>query len=219
MHCFTFLLLTLLTLPSWVYASNEDRPDKSLCSVCAVLGETEEEKVKAHTEHDGQTYYFCSKNCLKKFNKDPTAYIPPLLPRPLPLVSVETLEGNSVTLDTYEGKVVVLDFWATWCKPCVDLMPRLERLIGTYGDKELVVLGVSVDEGKDRHKQIREFVDKVGVTYPIFSDARSPRLWHTLKVKAIPALFLINQSGQIVAQWLGKIDHKALETQIKKYLK
>ncbi|MEE2754377.1 MAG: redoxin domain-containing protein [Candidatus Latescibacterota bacterium] len=219
MNFLKFLLITLMMLPSWTYANNEDRPNKALCPVCAALGETEKEKVKAHAEHDGQAYYFCSKNCLKEFEKDPTAYIPPRLPRPVPSVSVETLEGKRVRLDAYEGKVIVLDFWATWCKPCVDLMPGLESLSKTYGDKGLVVLGVSVDEGKDHNKQIRKFVDKVGVSYPIFLDARSPRLWHTFKVKAIPALFLIDRSGQIVAQWLGKIDHKALETEIRKHLK
>jgi thiol-disulfide isomerase/thioredoxin len=214
----TLTLALILAFPTSPQAKEEGRPDKAMCSVCAIRGETEEEKVKAHAEHDGKAYYFCSKDCRKVFDADPLAYIPPQLPRPAPQFSVETLVGESVDLGRYEDKLVVLDFWATWCKPCVDMMPSLQRLYDSYSEKGLVVLGVSIDEDKDRVKKIRKFVDKVGVSYPIFSDARPTPAWHTFKVKAIPALFLIDRDGQIVAQWLGNVDHQAVEAEIKKHL-
>lgn len=208
------LSLALLMVFPPTPAAQED-PKKAMCPVCEIRGETEEEKVKARAEHDGKVYYFCSKNCRKEFETDPAAYIPPQLPRPAPKFSVETLEGEPTDLKGFDDKLVVLDFWATWCKPCVDLMPSLQRLYDTYSEKGLVVVGVSIDEGEDRIKKIRKFVDKVGVSYPIFSDARPIPAWHTFKVKAIPALFLIDRERQVVAQWLGTVDHQALELEIR----
>ncbi|MBS10361.1 MAG: hypothetical protein CME19_02005 [Gemmatimonadetes bacterium] len=193
-------------------------PRKALCPVCACRGETELEKVEASTTHDGKAYHFCSKNCKKAFDKYPTTYLPPEFPRPVPRFSVETLEGESVDLENYAGKLVILDFWATWCKPCVDMMPSLEKVYESYADKGVVVMGISIDEGKDRVKKIRKFVDKVGVSYPVFSDAAGTPAWHTLGIKAIPALFLIDQGRQIVAQWQGNVDHKVVEKEIQKHL-
>ena len=216
MYGIVLTFVILLAFPSSAQAN--ERPKKALCPVCAIRGETEEEKVKAHADHDGQAYYFCSTNCRKEFETDPIAFIPPQLPRPAPALSVETLDGKPVDPSAHDGKLVVLDFWATWCKPCVDLMPSLQRIHDRYANKGLVVVGVSIDEGKDRIKKIRKFVDKVGVSYPIYSDARPTPAWHTFRVKAIPALFLIDESREIVTQWLGTIDHEALEREIQKHL-
>ena len=218
MYGVVLYLAVLLFSTSSLQAKENGIPDKALCSVCVLRGEGEEEKVKAHTEHDGEVYYFCSKGCKKAFDQDPAAYIPPQFPRPAPQFSVESLTGESVDLANYEGKLVLLDFWATWCKPCVEAMPELQRLHDSYSEKGLIVLGVSIDEGKDRIKKIRKFVDKVGVSYPILSDAKSTPAWHTFKVKAIPALFLIDQDNKIVAQWLGGADVLSVENEIKKHL-
>ena len=218
MYGVVLFLAVLLISPSSPRAKENGGPDKALCSVCAIRGETEEEKVKAQAGHDGKVYYFCSKNCKKEFDLDPAAYLPPQLPRPAPPLSIESLEGEPVNLGDYEDKLVVLDFWATWCKPCIEVMQDLQRLYDKYSENGLVVLGVSIDEGKDRIKKIRKFVDKVGVSYPIFSDARSTPAWHTFKVKAIPALFLIDRDRQIVAQWLGGVEHQAVESEIRKHL-
>ena len=93
-------------------------------------------------------------------------------------------------------------------------MPELQKLSETYADKGLVVLGVSIDEDKNRIKKIERFVDKVGVSYPIFSDAKQDPAWHMFNVKVLPSLFLIDQDGQIVAQWIGKIDHKKVRDEV-----
>lgn len=217
MYARILLTLSLVAFPLSITAENA-RPKKAMCPVCAVRGETEEEKVKAHREKDGKAYYFCSKGCAKEFDADPTAFVPPELPRPAPGIVVETLDGEAVDLSAFKGKVVVLDFWASWCKPCVEMMPSLQKIHDAYADRGVTVVGVSIDEGKDRVKKIRKFVEKVGVTYPIYSDARPTPAWHTFKVKAIPALFLIDREGRIVAQWLGTVDHGALEAEIKKNL-
>ncbi|NKB71658.1 MAG: redoxin domain-containing protein [Candidatus Latescibacteria bacterium] len=215
MSKFHLLVAVLLLSPSLLPAQEEPRPEKALCLVCALKdGETEFEKVKAHSDHAGQTYYFCSTDCKEEFDLDPTGYLPPKLPRPAPAMVVETLTGDSVALQDFKGKWVLLDFWATWCKPCLKMMPKLQQLNDSYTDKGLMVLGVSVDDDKNRIKKIEKFVDKVGISYPIFSDAKENPAWYVFKVKVLPTLFLIDPSSQIVAQWTGEIDHEQIRAEV-----
>ena len=190
-------------------------PDKALCSVCALkAGENGLEKVKAHSEHDGKAYYFCSKDCKVEFDSDPLAYLPPVFPRPAPAFVVEMLEGGDKGLGDLKDKVVLLDFWATWCKPCLETMPRLQQLYSAYFDKGVEVMGVSIDEDKDRLKKIRKMVEKMDITYPVFVDAKQTPAWHQFKVKAIPAMFLIDRDSQVVGQWVGKIDYEEVEEEV-----
>ena len=85
--------------------------------------------------------------------------------------------------------------------------------------KGVGMMGISIDEGKYQVKTIRKFVDKVGVSYPVFSDAAGTPAWHTFGIKAIPTLFLIDQDRQIVAQWQGSVDHKVVEKEIQKHIR
>jgi len=201
--------------PSLLLAQDKTLPEKALCIVCALKsGENELEKVRAHSEHEGETYYFCSEGCKEEFDADPAGYAAPQFPRPAPAIVVETLAGEDMALEDYRGQWVLLDFWATWCKPCVEMMPQLQKLSANHADKGLVVLGVAIDEDKNRIKKIERFVDKVGVSYPIFSDAKENPAWHMFKVKVLPTLFLIDREGQIVAQWIGKVDHKKVASEV-----
>lgn len=211
------LLICLMMVPARAYADKV--PDKALCSVCVLKGGGHGvEKVRAHSTHDGKAYYFCSEGCKKEFDADPVAYLPPVFPRPAPAFVIETLTGESVALKDYAGQLVLVDFWATWCKPCVDMMPSLQKVYDAYSDKGLTVLGVSIDEPKNRIEKVEKFVKKVGVSYPIMVDAKQVPAWHQFKVKAIPALFLIDGNGQVVAQWTGNIDHKKIEAEVVKHL-
>ena len=210
--CWVVLILLSFSVPRWIEAGPV--PDKALCPVCALKGEDEPEKVKAHSEHDGQTLYFCSQTCKEEFDADPVAYLPPVLPRPAPAFTVESLAGEDASLQEFAGKMVLLDFWATWCKPCLKTMPQLQTLYEAYADSGFVVVGISIDEGEDRRKKVKRWVDKIDVSYPIFLDAKETPAWHMFKVKAIPALFLIGREGQVVAQWRGEIDHQELKSGI-----
>lgn len=201
--------------PSLLIAQEKALPEKALCVVCALKGgEDEPEKVRAHSDHEGATYYFCSADCKKEFDADPAGYATPEFPRPAPAMVVETLAGEDVSLVDYRGQWVLLDFWATWCKPCVEMMPKLQKLSAAQADKGLVVLGVAIDDDKNRIKKIERFVDKVDVSYAIFSDAKENPAWHMFKVKVLPTLFLIDREGQIVAQWTGKVDHKIIKDEV-----
>ena len=93
-------------------------------------------------------------------------------------------------------------------------MPRLQQLYRAYSDKGVEVLGVSIDEDKNRVKKIKKMVEKLEITYPIFLDAKQTPAWHRFKVKAIPAMFLLDGARQIVAQWVGKVDYEEVEKEV-----
>ena len=214
MRFFVFLSAVVLAC-SATLSADDQIPERALCSVCALKGgETEVEKVRAHSEHDGKAYYFCSENCKTEFDSDPLAYLPPVLPRPAPAFAVEMLEGGDRSLADLKGKIVLLDFWATWCKPCLETMPQLQKLYSANSNRGFDVLGVSIDDDKDRLKKIRRIVDKLGISYPISLDAKQTPAWHQLKVKAIPAMYLLDAESQIVAQWTGKIDYSEVEREV-----
>jgi peroxiredoxin/YHS domain-containing protein len=214
----SIVLLSIVLTVVVASAVSADTPEKALCAVCAVKGETSPEKVRAHAEHEGTTYYFCADHCREAFQADPVAYVPPTLPRPAPAFVVETLDGSDVALADLTGKVVLLDFWATWCKPCVKIMPEVQLLYDRYREHGFTVAGVSIDEGDDRIRKINKFLDRYDVSYPVYSDAKASPAWNEYRVKAVPAMFLIDRSGDIVAQWLGVVDHDAVAAEVAKVL-
>ena len=217
MRCSGFIFAVLAV--SALAMAEVQVPDKALCPVCALRGgETELEKVEAHSEHAGKAYYFCSEACKVEFDSDPLAYLPPVFPRPAPGVVVETLEGGDKSPGDFGGRVLLVDFWATWCRPCLETMPRLQELHRAYADMGLAVWGVSIDEEKDRLRKIRKMVEKLEITYPVFVDAKETPAWYQFKVKAIPAMYLIDAESQIVAQWTGKIDYEEVEREVLKHL-
>lgn len=211
----TFLLSILIASAFPIRAQT---PEKAICAVCRVLeGTNEPENVVATADYQGQKYYFCAQKYKKLFAQDPTSYLPPEFPRPAPNFSVTGLNGETVALESYRGKIVLLDFWATWCKPCVHTMPSLQKLHDQFSTSNFSVLGVSIDEQGE--KKVRAFVKKHRLTYPIFLDAKTNPAWETYKVKVIPAMFLIDASGQIVQQWTGEPDFKEVERIVENLLK
>ena len=193
----------------------QDIPEKAICTVCVTLHaheSAEAEKVKAWSIHDGQHYYFCSENCRDKFDGDPVAYIPPVFPRPAPQFSAKKLNGEDLDWGQYHGQVVLVDFWATWCKPCIEMMPELQKLHDKYSSQGLTVLGISIDEDKDLAKKVGKFITKRKISYPIMLDVNENPAWEAFHVPAIPATYLIDPQGQIVAQWIGKFDYQQAET-------
>jgi thiol-disulfide isomerase/thioredoxin len=200
------LLLALLVVPG--YAA--DAPKEALCPVCKVHeGEADPEPVKATSVYKGQTYGFCSEKCKKTFDEYPEAYVPPVLPRPVPAFTVKTLEGREVSFQSFaSGKPVLVDFWATWCAPCVKAMPELQRLHQRHASKGFSVVGISIDE---EHDKARKFAEKKKLGYPVYLDATGTPAWSTFHVRSIPAVFLVDSQGRIVQQWLGKVDMKEVE--------
>ena len=86
--------------------------------------------------------------------------------------SLATLDGKHVSLNDYRGKLVLLNFWATWCAPCRKEMPSIQTLWDRYKDQDLVVLAVSEDDGA--REQITRFIHKIDVNFPSILSASMP---------------------------------------------
>lgn len=211
----TVLLLSCLALflaaTSWAAAELKT----AVCPVCRVHeGETDPEPVKATSVHQGETYGFCSDKCRTTFDEYPEAYLPPVLPRPVPAFTVKTLDGKEVPFQAISpGKPVLVDFWATWCAPCVTAMPRLQKLHQKHAARGFSVVGISIDE---EHQTAKTFAEKKKLAYPVYLDATATPAWSVFHVRAVPAMFLIDGQGRIVQQWLGKVDLQEVEQAVAK---
>ena len=129
-----------------------------------------------------------------------------------------TEKGDSVTLDKFVGKVVLVNFWATWCAPCIREMPSLDRLAAKISDDDFMVAAVSVDRGGA--EKARPFLDKMGVSHlTLFLDPKMA-LAVTSGVKAMPTTFLIDRQGRVAGSLAGVAEWDSPEAQalIQSYL-
>ena len=192
--------------------------EKALCLVCHVKsGESSPEEVAVWRTHEGTRYGFCSEECAKEFDAEPAAWLPPTFPRPAPEIGLVDLAGAPLTLEALAGKVVLLDFWATWCKPCKKSIPDLQKLHDRHAARGFSVVGIAIDEGDARAK-VKKFLAGAKVAYPNGLDAGKALTWERYGVKAIPAAFLIDREGRIVAQWTGAADVAAIEAKLAELL-
>lgn len=109
-----------------------------------------------------------------------------------------TLEGESVTLESMRGNVVLLNLWATWCTPCRMETPYLQSVYEEYRGRGFEIVGISMDAG-DAADDIEMFVDEYGVTYTILHDPRMRGI-ELYQVLGLPATFLIDRDG--VLRWM-----------------
>lgn len=139
----------------------------------------------------------------------------PLLAAAAPAWDLKDVKGNSVKLSDFKGKVVILDFWATWCPPCRAEIPHFIGLQEKYGKQGLVVVGVSVDEGGP--EVVSSFVKANKINYPIvLGDLDVAQLYDA--TEGIPTTFVIDRTGNIVAKHLGFTDSDIFEKEIKSVL-
>jgi cytochrome c biogenesis protein CcmG, thiol:disulfide interchange protein DsbE len=123
---------------------------------------------------------------------------PPRLGKPATAYVAATLEGDSVSLASLRGHVVLLNMWATWCAPCRSETPYLESLFESHRSEGLRVVGVSMDAG-DASAQVAAFAEKYGVTYTVLHDPQMRGL-NLYQVMGLPASFLIDRNG--VLRWM-----------------
>src|SRR5256714_366521 len=114
---------------------------------------------------------------------------------------VTSASGEELSLDKLKGKIVLLDFWASWCGPCRAEMPAVKRVWEKYQKENFVIIGVNLD---DNRKAFDQYVKEEGVTWPQFYDGKgwNNRIAQLYNVHAIPATFLIDQQGIIRASGL-----------------
>jgi len=132
-------------------------------------------------------------------------------PVPLPAMSLRDLDGHPISTESWQGKVVLLNFWATWCGPCREEIPALIALQQHYRD-HLVVVGLSIDTGPP--SAVKEYVAGVGVNYPVAIADRALQAAFG-GIPAVPATFVVNPDGRIVQRHMGLVDPMLIEHEVR----
>lgn len=127
-----------------------------------------------------------------------------------PDFTLQDLDNRTVSLSDFRGKVVVLDFWATWCPPCRASIPGLERLHRTYSKKGLVLLAVSLDEGG--WEDVKSFRTEYGISYTILKGTEEVASKYI--VRSIPMLVVIDREGKERKRLIGFGTEEELEKEI-----
>ena len=119
-----------------------------------------------------------------------------------PAFALQDLAGKDHSLETYRGKVVLVNFWATWCEPCRDEMPSIERLRTALQGKPFVVLAVNLGEPQS---WIRTFLEKTPVGFPVLLD-RDMAVAKAWKARILPATYIVGPDGKIRYSYVGELD-------------
>jgi peroxiredoxin len=127
------------------------------------------------------------------------------------------LNGATVSAADFDGKVMLVNFWATWCKPCIEEMPMLTRLQHNYADRGVQVVGIALD---DPHKA-REFASELAINYPLLvgtTDTVLAGRRYGNRSGMLPYSVLVDADGIVRWAYLGALDKEELEVQIKALL-
>jgi peroxiredoxin len=127
--------------------------------------------------------------------------------------TLSDVSGSQVTLSALKDKVVVLSFWATWCGPCKEEMPHLQKLYEAHKEQGLVVLSISTDDARSASR-VKPYVTKMGYTFPVLLDRESTVIGAYNPAKTLPYTVVIDRKGEVVRRTTGYNpgDEKELET-------
>ena len=131
---------------------------------------------------------------------EPFEFTYPKQRRIAPAFQLPDLNGKIVSLEAYQGKVVLVHFWATFCVPCLEEMPVLESLWQEYGREGLVILRIAGDRGNT--DIVREFAEKTGVSFPVVHD-QDGRVRNQYEVVALPTTYLVGRDAKISGRAIG----------------
>jgi peroxiredoxin len=132
-----------------------------------------------------------------------------------PVVAAEdlawvNLDGESVALDSLHGSITVLNFWATWCKPCVEEMPDLERLHTDFGPQGVRVVGASADE-VEKANGVRRFAKRHDITIPLLLGATTDQMTSLGLPPSLPGTVILDGDGKVVRRYAGVIERPEVE--------
>jgi len=136
--------------------------------------------------------------------------------QPVPPFRVVTTSGQPVSMDNYRGRVLVIDFFATWCQPCQESIPHLVKMNRQYGKQGLQILGMSVD--RDGEGVLASFTAEHHINYPVAQ--AEDTLTDAFGVRMVPAMIVIDKKGKVAAVFRGYSDETAesMEFLVKKLL-
>ena len=131
-------------------------------------------------------------------------------PEPAPILKIQDLSGKVMTMDDLKGKVVLVNFWATWCPPCRSEIPELIKLQEQHKDR-LQIIGVSED---DEAQPVHDFIKKTGINYPVVM--ATPEIIQAYGgVAALPTTFVIDPQGRIVQRHLGLLSAETTDREVR----
>ncbi|MBC8216408.1 MAG: TlpA family protein disulfide reductase [Candidatus Marinimicrobia bacterium] len=156
--------------------------------------------------------------------------VKPQSPRPAgavlaPEFSLATLDGDILSMSDLQGKVILLNFWATWCAPCRKEIPDFIKLYDKYNEAGLEIVGVTLSSGSP--DKIQQFVDKWKMNYPVLTDIQGQETQQTAMVfgqavrqpiSGVPTTFIIDRDGYIVKMYVGPRSEEIFYRDLKPYL-
>jgi cytochrome c biogenesis protein CcmG, thiol:disulfide interchange protein DsbE len=134
-----------------------------------------------------------------------------LMGQTAPNFTLAALDGQPVSLADFSGKVVLVNFWATWCTSCITEMPDYEQVYQRYGPDNFVVLGVNFQESPDK---VGQYADGLGLTFPVLLDADGNVTTRQYQVIGMPASIIIDPQGNIFYRHLGPMSAETLQTKL-----
>ncbi len=132
-----------------------------------------------------------------------------------PAFTLRDIDGKTVNLADYQGKVVLLQFWATWCGPCQAEMPHLQKMYTELGPKGFVVLSISIDDAR-ASSMVKPIIKKNGYTFPVLLDKDTSVVTKYNPTKSVPYAVVVDKAGKIASVHLGYNpgDEVALKSEI-----
>ena len=143
----------------------------------------------------------------RSLGRDPTLVRSPLIGKPAPPFSLPRLDGGEVDSSSFEGEVIVVNFWASWCVPCREEAPELQAFAARWAGRGVNVIGIVYNDDADK---AREFRDRYGLTYPQALDPGG-RSAIDYGVFGVPETYVIATDGTVMAKLLGAVDAATLE--------
>ncbi len=155
----------------------------------------------------GIMFYFLLKNNPVAASAQDFSAVPVEVDYPAPQLDLTDLSGKSVSLDDYLGKVVLVNLWATWCPPCREEMPTLQKFYEKYKDKGFVLIAIDQEETLE---VVAPFVAEFGLTFPVWLDLEylAEREFNT---SSLPSSYVIDRAGTVRLMWIGGISKSNLE--------
>lgn len=124
-----------------------------------------------------------------------------------PSFALKDLNGNEVRLNDLRGKIVLLSFWATWCPPCREEMPSMEKLYRKFKDKDFTMLAINLREDG---RKVKAFKEKIGLSFPIPLDSNGA-VGSDYGIASIPTTYLVDREGYVIGVALGARDWSSRE--------